>query len=117
MIFHLTLWICNNLMSVCWGGCNFFAPAGQRLVARGEAKRNSWNTFHDDQMLRLLLYFLFLLQATEQYCTCSQSLAHFLRQVNRRWQALQVFTGRWDFLVAMLDDHPLPFCIVAQSYC
>jgi hypothetical protein len=40
------------------------------------------------------LLFLWALQASEQYLTSSQTLAHFLRQTNGRLQTKQVFTGR-----------------------
>jgi hypothetical protein len=38
------------------------------------------------------------LQASEQYLTCSQSLAHFLRHSKGRWQRAQTF-GAKPFLI------------------
>jgi hypothetical protein len=34
-------------------------------------------------------------QRSEQYTTCSQSRAHFLRQVKGRWHAGQVLVGKF----------------------
>ncbi len=38
---------------------------------------------------------------SEQYFTCSQSRAHFFRQVNGRLQAIQVFSSSADLLRLM----------------
>jgi len=39
----------------------------------------------------------------EQYLTSSQLEAHFLRQLNGRWQVAQVFSGRNGFLCMSLE--------------
>ena len=43
----------------------------------------------------------FARQRSEQYLTCSQSRAHFLRQANGRPQAAQILVGRSPFLTIL----------------
>ena len=43
----------------------------------------------------------FFLQASEQYLTSAQLLAHFFRQLNGLPQAKQVLLGRSDFLIIL----------------
>jgi len=45
-----------------------------------------------------VVFFASDLQRSEQYFTCAQSFAHFLRQTKGRPQTTQVFAGRSDFL-------------------
>jgi hypothetical protein len=42
-------------------------------------------------------------QRFEQYLTSSQHEAHFLRQLNGRWQVAQVFSGKNGFLCMSLE--------------
>ena len=49
-----------------------------------------------------LLRCFLLAHALEQYFTSSQTLRHFFRQLNGRWQTGQTLVGRSDFLIILM---------------
>ena len=45
---------------------------------------------------------LFLLHLSEQYKTCSHSLAHFFLQLNGFWHVLQILLSKSDFFIVFI---------------